>query len=73
MKEVGVEVGREGGSSVGLGWLVKYGGVGGEKSMEEGLGKEMLDGGNNRGGGVKKGEESEKMGEGKKGFGEQGW
>ncbi len=41
--------------------------------MEEGLGKEILEGGKNTGGGVKKGEEVDKMGEGKKGLADYGW
>ena len=71
--QVPQEIRPERRTALAIRWLIAYALERSEKSMEEKLGAELLDGGNNRGGGIKKREDVHKMAEANKGFAHYRW
>jgi small subunit ribosomal protein S7 len=71
--QVPVEVRPVRRSSLGMRWLVAAARARGEKSMEERLANEVLDAANNRGGAVKKREDTHRMAEANKAFAHFRW
>jgi small subunit ribosomal protein S7 len=59
--------------SVGVRWLIKYASERGGKSMIEKLSAEILDALNNKGGSVKKREDTHKMAEANRAFAHYRW
>lgn len=71
--QVPVEVRPERRQTLGLRWLTGYSRKRGEKTMEERLGKEIIDAANNTGASVKKKEDTHKMAEANKAFAHYRW
>ncbi|WZL72637.1 30S ribosomal protein S7 [Clostridiaceae bacterium 35-E11] len=71
--QVPVEVRPERRQTLGLRWLTGYSRKRGEKTMEERLGKEIMDAANNTGASVKKKEDTHKMAEANKAFAHYRW
>jgi small subunit ribosomal protein S7 len=71
--QVPVEVTSARSYSVGIRWLLKYAGQRTGKSMEEKLSAEILDALGNRGGAVKKREDTHKMAEANRAFAHYKW
>lgn len=71
--QVPVEVNPNRRTSLSIRWLVSYARSRGEKSMEEKLAGELLDAANNRGGAVKKKEDTHRMAEANKAFAHYRW
>jgi small subunit ribosomal protein S7 len=71
--QVPIEVPLNRSVSVGVRWLIHYAQERGGKSMEEKLSAEILDAINNRGGGVKKREDTHKMAESNRAFAHYRW
>jgi small subunit ribosomal protein S7 len=71
--QVPVEVNRNRQTSLGIRWLIGYARARGEKSMVEKLTGELLDASNNRGGAVKKRDDTHRMAEANKAFAHYRW
>jgi small subunit ribosomal protein S7 len=71
--QVPIEVPLNRSVSVGVRWLIHYAQERGGKSMEEKLSAEILDAINNRGGAVKKREDTHKMAESNRAFAHYRW
>ncbi len=71
--QVPVEVSGDRSASLALRWLIKYAKGRAGKSMEEKLSAEILDATNNRGGAVKKREDTHKMAESNRAFAHYRW
>jgi len=71
--QVPVEVSGDRSASLALRWLIKYAKGRAGKSMEEKLSAEILDAKNNRGGAVKKREDTHKMAESNRAFAHYRW
>lgn len=71
--QVPIQVRPERRQTLGLRWLVTYSRNRGEKTMKEGLAKEILDAVNNTGASVKKREDTHKMAEANKAFAHYRW
>lgn len=71
--QVPVEVAPERSYSLGIRWILKYAGERGGKSMSEKLAAEIVDAINNRGGAVKKREDTHKMAESNRAFAHYKW
>ncbi len=71
--QVPVEVNRNRQTSLSLRWLIGYARSRGEKSMTEKLAGELLDAANNRGGAVKKRDDTHRMAESNKAFAHYRW
>jgi small subunit ribosomal protein S7 len=71
--QVPVEVRPERRVALGMRWLITYAQTRGEKTMAEKLAGEILDAANNRGGAVKKREDTHKMAEANKAFAHYRW
>jgi len=71
--QVPVEVNRNRQSSLGLRWIIGYARERSEKSMVERLAAELLDAANNRGGAVKKKDDTHRMAEANKAFAHYRW
>ena len=71
--QVPVEVNRNRQASLSLRWLIGYARERGEKSMVERLAAELLDAANNRGGAVKKRDDTHRMAEANKAFAHYRW
>jgi small subunit ribosomal protein S7 len=71
--QVPVEVNRNRQTSLSLRWLIGYARDRGEKSMTEKLAGELLDAANNRGGAVKKRDDTHRMAEANKAFAHYRW
>ena len=71
--QVPVEVNRNRQSSLSLRWIISYARARGEKSMVEKLAGELLDASNNRGGAVKKRDDTHRMAEANKAFAHYRW
>lgn len=71
--QVPIEVPLNRSLSVGVRWLIHYAQERGGKSMEEKLSAEILDAINNRGGAVKKREDTHKMAESNRAFAHYRW
>ena len=71
--QVPVEVPLHRSTSLAIRWLVHYARERGGKSMEEKLAAEIIDAGNNRGGAVKKREDTHKMAEANRAFAHYRW
>ena len=71
--QVPVEVPLERSTSLGIRWLIKYAKDRAGKSMEEKLSAEIIDAVNNRGGAVKKKEDTHKMAESNRAFAHYRW
>ena len=71
--QVPVEVRPERRVALGMRWLITYAQGRGEKTMAEKLAGEILDAANNRGGAVKKREDTHKMAEANKAFAHYRW
>ena len=71
--QVPIEVKPERRTTLGLRWLVNYSRLRGEKTMEERLANEIIDGSNNTGASVKKREDTHKMAEANKAFAHYRW
>jgi small subunit ribosomal protein S7 len=71
--QVPVEVNRNRQSSLGLRWIIGYARERSEKSMVERLAAELLDAANNRGGAVKKRDDTHRMAEANKAFAHYRW
>jgi small subunit ribosomal protein S7 len=71
--QVPVEVNRNRQTSLSLRWLIGYARERGEKSMVEKLTAELLDAANNRGGAIKKRDDTHRMAEANKAFAHYRW
>ena len=71
--QVPVEVNRNRQTSLSLRWLIGYAAERGEKSMVEQLAAELLDASGNRGGAVKKRDDTHRMAEANKAFAHYRW
>ncbi len=71
--QVPVEVNRNRQASLSLRWLIGYARERGEKSMVERLAAELLDAANNRGGAIKKKDDTHRMAEANKAFAHYRW
>ena len=71
--QVPVEVNRNRQTSLSLRWLISYARERGEKSMVEKLAAELLDAANNRGGAIKKRDDTHRMAEANKAFAHYRW
>ncbi len=71
--QVPVEVNRNRQTSLSLRWLIGYARERGEKSLVEKLAAEILDAANNRGGAVKKRDDTHRMAEANKAFAHYRW
>ncbi len=71
--QVPVEVNKNRQTSLSLRWLIGYARERGEKSMVEKLAAEVLDAANNRGGAVKKRDDTHRMAEANKAFAHYRW
>jgi len=71
--QVPVEVNRNRQTSLSLRWIIGYARGRGEKSMQERLAAELLDAANNRGGAIKKRDDTHRMAEANKAFAHYRW
>jgi small subunit ribosomal protein S7 len=71
--QVPVEVNRNRQTSLSLRWIIGYARERGEKSMKERLAAELLDAANNRGGAIKKRDDTHRMAEANKAFAHYRW
>lgn len=71
--QVPVEVNRNRQTSLSIRWLISYARARGEKSMAEKLTGELMDASNNRGGAVKKRDDTHRMAEANKAFAHYRW
>jgi small subunit ribosomal protein S7 len=71
--QVPVEVNRTRQTSLSLRWIIGYARERGEKSMVEKLAAEVLDAANNRGGAIKKRDDTHRMAEANKAFAHYRW
>lgn len=71
--QVPVEVRPQRRLSLGMRWLIQSARARGEKSMEEKLAGELLDAANNRGGAIKKKEDTHRMAEANRAFAHYRW
>ena len=71
--QVPVEVNRNRQTSLSLRWIIGYARDRGEKSMVEKLAAEVLDAANNRGGAIKKRDDTHRMAEANKAFAHYRW
>lgn len=71
--QVPVEVRPDRRMALGMRWLINYASSRGEKTMAEKLAGEILDAANNRGGAVKKREDTHKMADANKAFAHYRW
>jgi small subunit ribosomal protein S7 len=71
--QVPVEVNRNRQTSLSLRWIIGYARERGEKSMVERLAAEVLDAANNRGGAIKKRDDTHRMAEANKAFAHYRW
>ena len=71
--QVPVEVRPQRRSSLGMRWLIQSARQRGEKSMEEKLAGELIDAANNRGGAIKKKEDTHRMAEANRAFAHYRW
>ncbi len=71
--QVPVEVNRNRQASLSLRWIIGYARDRGEKSMKERLAAELLDAANNRGGAIKKRDDTHRMAEANKAFAHYLW
>jgi small subunit ribosomal protein S7 len=71
--QVPVEVNRNRQTSLSLRWIIGYARGRGEKSMTERLAAELLDAANNRGGAIKKRDDTHRMAEANKAFAHYRW
>ncbi len=71
--QVPVEVNRNRQQSLSIRWLIGYARERGEKSMDERLANELLDASNNRGGAIKKKDDTHRMAEANKAFAHYRW
>ncbi len=71
--QVPVEVRPDRRVALGMRWIITYAAERGEKTMREKLAAEMLDAANNRGGAVKKKDDTHKMAEANKAFAHYRW
>jgi small subunit ribosomal protein S7 len=71
--QVPVEVNRNRQTSLSLRWIIGYARERGEKSMVEKLTGELLDAANNRGGAIKKRDDTHRMAEANKAFAHYRW
>jgi len=71
--QVPVEVNRNRQTSLSLRWIIGYARERGEKSMVEKLSAELLDAANNRGGAIKKKDDTHRMAEANKAFAHYRW
>jgi small subunit ribosomal protein S7 len=71
--QVPVEVRPDRRVALGMRWLINYAAERGEKTMREKLAAEMMDAANNRGGAVKKKDDTHKMAEANKAFAHYRW
>jgi small subunit ribosomal protein S7 len=71
--QVPVEVNRNRQTSLSLRWLIGYARERGEKSMVERVAAELLDAANNRGGAIKKRDDTHRMAEANKAFAHYRW
>ncbi len=71
--QVPVEVNRNRQQSLSIRWLIGYARERGEKSMDERLANELLDAANNRGGAIKKKDDTHRMAEANKAFAHYRW
>ncbi len=71
--QVPVEVRPDRRVALGMRWLINYANERGEKTMREKLAGEMMDAANNRGGAVKKKDDTHKMAEANKAFAHYRW
>ena len=71
--QVPVEVNRNRQTSLSLRWIIGYARGRGEKSMRDRLAAELLDAANNRGGAIKKRDDTHRMAEANKAFAHYRW
>ena len=71
--QVPVEVNRNRQTSLSLRWIIGYARERGDKSMVEQLAAELLDAANNRGGAIKKRDDTHRMAEANKAFAHYRW
>ncbi len=71
--QVPVEVNRNRQTSLSLRWIISYARERSEKSMVEKLSSELLDAANNRGGAIKKRDDTHRMAEANKAFAHYRW
>ncbi|MBI2986891.1 MAG: 30S ribosomal protein S7 [Deltaproteobacteria bacterium] len=71
--QVPVEVRPQRRLSLGMRWLIQSARIRGEKSMEEKLAGELVDAANNRGGAIKKKEDTHRMAEANRAFAHYRW
>jgi small subunit ribosomal protein S7 len=71
--QVPVEVNRNRQTSLSVRWIIGYARERGEKSMVERLAAELLDAANNRGGAIKKRDDTHRMAEANKAFAHYRW
>jgi small subunit ribosomal protein S7 len=71
--QVPVEVNRNRQTSLSLRWIIGYARGRGEKSMKDRLAAELLDAANNRGGAIKKRDDTHRMAEANKAFAHYRW
>lgn len=71
--QVPVEVNRNRQTSLSLRWIIGYARERGEKSMRERLAAELIDAANNRGGAIKKRDDTHRMAEANKAFAHYRW
>jgi small subunit ribosomal protein S7 len=71
--QVPVEVNRNRQASLSLRWIISYARERSEKSMVERLAAELLDAANNRGGAIKKRDDTHRMAEANKAFAHYRW
>jgi small subunit ribosomal protein S7 len=71
--QVPVEVNRNRQTSLSLRWIIGYARERGEKSMQDRLAAELLDAANNRGGAIKKRDDTHRMAEANKAFAHYRW
>jgi len=71
--QVPVEVNRNRQTSLSLRWIIGYARERGEKSMVEKLAAELLDAANNRGGAIKKRDDTHRMAEANRAFAHYRW
>ena len=71
--QVPVEVRPERRTSLSMRWIIQYAGQRGEKTMAERLAAEVGDAANNRGGAIKKKEDTHKMAEANRAFAHYRW
>lgn len=71
--QVPVEVNRNRQTSLSLRWIISYARGRGEKSMVQKLAAELLDAANNRGGAIKKRDDTHRMAEANKAFAHYRW